>query len=185
MIKPVPSSAVMGHRSFRHLDQCFLGRLIYLGTPTRDLNEASSWLKKSKNQGDPFASYLLGKVSLERGDYARAASLFRGAALQGLPQAQKHLATVLRSGQGVQVDKSEAYAWMLVSRNSGLYASAEELHALESDLGSSELERAKGKAREIEAKTARAVTGHGCTGWPGEFDEVPSPPPPDLQRFCR
>jgi len=167
------------------LAQWMIGRLTILGIPTRDLNSAAGWLEKSRGHDNPFAAYLLGRVFLERGDYARAASLFQEASLQGLPQAQKHLATLLRNGQGVQMDKSEAYVWMLISNNSGLRTSAEELQALESDLSSSQLEQAKIKARDLGAKTARSVVGHGCTGWPGEFDEVPAPPPPDLQRFCR
>jgi hypothetical protein len=37
----------------------------------------------------------------------------------------------------------------------------------------------------MERSVTRSVTAHGCTGWPGEFDAIPAPPPPDLQRFCR
>ena len=57
--------------------------------------------------------------------------------------------------------------------------------ALEGSLGSTELERAKSRARELENTVQRSAMSHGCTGWAGEFDAVPSPPPPDRQRFCR
>jgi uncharacterized protein len=167
------------------LAQWLAGRLIYLGTPMRDLNESASWLEKSGNHDDPFAQYLLGKVFLDRGDYGRAAASFGKAAMQGMPQAQRHLAFLLRDGQGVPVDKAEAYVWLLASYHSGVRSVAPELQALESELGSQQLQQAKTRARDLEGKTARGVVGHGCAGWRGEFDEVPAPPPPDLQRFCR
>lgn len=167
------------------LAQWLLGRLIYTGTPTRDLNEAASWLEKASNHDDPFAQYILGKIFLDRADYPGAAASFRKAALQGLPQAQRHLAFLLRDGQGVASDKSEAYAWMMASYDAGQHSLAADLQALESELGSTRLDQAKSRTRELEAKTARTVVGRGCTGWQGEFDEIPTPPPPDLQHFCR
>jgi uncharacterized protein len=168
------------------LAQWLVGRMIFLGeVPPRDLNEASSWLEKSSAHDHPFAEYLLGKIALERNDYTQAAKRFRQAAEQGLPQAQWQLAMLLRDGQGVTLDKFEAYVWMLVSYDGGLRAAATDLQALEAELSSTQLERAKSKARELEGSTARSVVARGCTGWQGEFDVVPTPPPPDLQRFCR
>jgi hypothetical protein len=43
---------------------------------------------------------------------------------------------------------------------------------------------ANAKARDLEQVVIRAVTSRGCSGWTGEFDEFPTPPPPQLQRFC-
>lgn len=168
------------------LAQWLAGRMIYLGSvPPRDLNEAATWLEKSSGHGNPFAEYLLAKIALERNQYARSADLFRQGALQGLPQAQRQLGVLLREGQGVPMDKFEAYVWMLVSADGGLRDNLTDLQSLEADLGSMQLERAKSKARELEGSTTRSAVAHGCTGWRGEFDAIPAPPPPDLQRFCR
>jgi hypothetical protein len=52
-------------------------------------------------------------------------------------------------------------------------------------LTQAEIAEAKTKARELENTVSRAVNAGGCTGWDGERDEFPSPPPPNLQRFCR
>ena len=168
------------------LAQWLVGRTIYLGAvPPRDLNDAAGWLEKASAHGDPFAEYLLGKIALERNQYARSAEQFRQAAQQGLPQAQHELALLLREGKGVPLDKFEAYVWMLVSYDSGLRAASTDLQALEADLSSAQLEQAKTRARELESSTARSVVAHGCTGWRGEFDAIPAPPPPGLQGFCR
>jgi hypothetical protein len=160
--------------------------MIYLGeASTRDLNEAGSWLEKASSQNNPFAQYLLGKIAFERGHFDRSAELFRKAAEQGLPSAQLQLALQLRDGQGVPRDVFEAYVWMLVSHEIGQRSIASDLQALEAELSSTQIEQAKSKARELEGNTDRNVMAHGCTGWRGEFDDVATPPPPDLQRFCR
>lgn len=168
------------------LAQWLVGRMEFSGEAgPRDLNEAASWLAKSAAQDNPFAEYLLGRVALERSDYPRAAQKFQQAAMQGLPQAQRHLAILLRNGQGVSQDKFEAYIWMLVSSDAGLNANSEDLHALEAELSSSQIEQAKSKAGVLEGNTRRSAVAHGCTGWPSEFNDIPASPPPDLQRFCR
>ncbi len=169
------------------LAQWLAGRIIYAGAvPGRDLNEASGFLQSSADHGNPFGEYLLGQIKLERQDYSSAAAWFRKAAEQGLPQAQEQFAKLLRDGRGVAApDKFEAYVWMLVSSNAGNQRVASDLQALEADLGTNEVERAKAKARDMEGSVTRSVTPHGCTGWQGEFDVIPAPPPPDLQRYCR
>ncbi len=168
------------------LAQWRLGQLIYAGAfPPRDLNEASSWLLKSAAHGNAFSECLLGMIELERNDYAKAAEWFRKSAEQGLPQAQQQLGLLLQRGQGVREDKFEAYVWLLASSDAGNQSASNDLQALEADLGSNQVEQAKTKARQVEQTANRNVTAHGCTGWPGEFDVTPAPPPPDLQRFCR
>ena len=168
------------------LAQWLAGRLIYAGSvPGRDLNDASAFFQSAADHGDAFGEYLLGKVKLERQDYPNAAAWFGKAAQHGLPQAQEQLAKLLRDGQGIAQDKFEAYVWMLVSNDAGNRRVAGDLQALEAELGSNQVEQAKTKAREMERSVTRSVTAHGCTGWPGEFDVIPAPPPPDLQRFCR
>jgi hypothetical protein len=168
------------------LAQWLVGRIIYAGSVApRDLNDAQKWLEQSGSHGDPFADYLLGKIALERSDYARSASRFQQAAEQGLPQAQQSLSQLLREGHGVPPDYFEAYVWLLMSNDGGLRVSMTDLQALEAELSGTQVEQAKGKARELEGTMSRSAVAHGCTGWPGEFDAIPSPPPPDLQRFCR
>ena len=161
-----------------------LGRIYYTGAIPRDVSAAESWLQKSANQGDPFGQYLMGLIKLERNDYSKAADWFRKAAMQGLPLAQQHLGELLSQGQGVSVDKCEAYVWLLVSFDAGNQAVAADLAALERDLGSNRVDASKSKARELEPTVTRAVVAHGCE-WPGALNPVPTPPPPDVQRFCR
>lgn len=168
------------------LGEWLLGRAIFNGeTSARDLNEASDWLKKAASHNNPFSQHLLGMIGLERGDYMKAAEWFRKAAQRGLPQAQQRLGQMLEQGQGVGVNKFEAYVWLLVSFDAGNTSTAADLQKLEPELGSTQVEQAKTEARELESSVTRAVVARGCTGWAGEFDRVPSPPPPDLQRFCR
>jgi uncharacterized protein len=162
-----------------------VGRLYYTGNGVpRDLNAAESWLQKSANQGDPFGQYLLGLVRLECNDYSKAADWFRKAAMQGLPSAQQHLGELLQQGQGVNEDKFGAYVWLLLSFNAGNQAVTVELSALEGNLGSNRVDEAKSKARNLEQSVSRAVVSRGCE-WVGALDPVPTPPPPDVQRFCR
>jgi hypothetical protein len=168
------------------LAQWLAGRIIYAGfVPPRDLNEARMWLEKSRSHGNPFAQYLLGKISLERSDYQASAASFRDAAEQGLPQAQLELARSLRDGRGVTQDYFEAYVWLLMSYDAGLQESQTDLQALEAELSSAQLDKAKAKARNLEGTTTRSAVVHGCTGWQGEFGTIPTPPPPEIQRFCR
>ena len=167
--------------------QRLAGRIIYAGLiPGRDLNEASGFLQSSADHGNPFGEYLLGQIKLERQDYSNAAAWFRKAAEQGLPQSQEQFAKLLRDGRGAAAaDKFEAYVWMLISSNAGNHRVASDLQALEAELGTNQVERAKARAREMEGSVTRSVAAHGCTGWPGELDPIPTPPPPDVQRFCR
>jgi uncharacterized protein len=168
------------------LGEELLGRIIFSGqSTTRDLNEAEKWLQKAAAHDDPFSEYLLGMIRLERNDYSHAAEWFRKAANQGLPQAQQQLGELLKQGQGVNLDKFDAYIWLLVSLDAGNTAAASDLQQLEADLGSNQVEKAKSNARELERSVSREVVARGCTGWAGEFDALPAPPPPDVQRFCR
>jgi uncharacterized protein len=168
------------------LAEWLAGRMIVAGlVALRDLNEAAALLKPSAEQGNPFGEYLLGMVDLERQQFSQAAEWLCQAAEQGLPQAQLQLARLLRDGRGVPMDRSQAYVWLLLSTRSGGQDGAKELQDLEANLGTTEIERAKTRAQELEGSATRAVAAHGCTGWSGEFAGIPVPPPPDLQRFCR
>lgn len=168
------------------LGEWLFGRAIFVGeTSVRDLNEAAEWLKKAAAHDDPFGAYLLGMIRLERNDYTQAGEWFRKAAVQGLPQAQQQLGQLMKQGKGMDVNKFEAYVWLLVSFDASDKATAADLQQLEGELGSNQVEEAKTRARALESSVTRAVVARGCTGWAGEFNPIPSPPPPDLQRFCR
>lgn len=186
-VRSAPSEAVDWYKKAAQQDDALaewlVGRMYFTGTGAgRDLSEASRWLEKASGHDDAFGHYLLGMVRLERSDFAGAAGLFRKAAMQGFPQAQRQLALLLKEGRGTQQDKFEAYVWLLVSvsgRNSDPL-----LQELETALGTTQMEAAKGQARELEQTANRGVTSRGCTGWVGEFAEIPATPPPDIQRFC-
>lgn len=161
-----------------------LGRLYYTAAIPRDLDAAETWLKRAANQGDPYGAYLLGLVKLERNDYVSAAAMFRKAAMLGIPLAQQQLGELLKDGKGIDADKTQAYAWLLVSYDAGNRNAANSLPAIEAAIGAAQVTAAKAKARDLEQTATRAVVARGCTGWPGEFDAVPTAPPPDIQRFC-
>ncbi len=187
-----PGQAAMWYKKAALQDdpvgEWLLGRLILSGTvPPRDLNEAARWLQKSAGHGDPFGQYLLGAVKLERQDYAGAAVWFRKAAMQGMPQAQEQLGVLLKKGQGINLDKSEAYVWLLISYDAGNQSAnvASTLAQLQGDLTNEQLDQAKARARDLEQTASRVVASRGCTGWPGEFNAIPAPPPPDIQNYCR
>jgi len=163
-----------------------LGRMYFTGTGTaRDLNQAQVVLQRSANQDDPFGQHLLGLVLLERSQYAPAAKLFEKAALQGLPQAQQQLGKLYKDGKGVPADKLQAYVWMLVSYDAGNTSDTTDILQLQADLGATLVEQAKTKAHDLEQTANRVVNARGCTGWAGEMNNIPAPPPPEIQQFCR
>lgn len=166
------------------LGQWLLGRLYYNGGGIpQDLSAAERWLSQASDQGNPFGQYLLGRLYADR-DYTKAPAFFLAAAQQGLPQAQYYYGKVLKEGRGITQDRANAYVWLLMSLDGGYEAGRIDLTELEGLLGTTEVARAKAKAREMEGSMTRAVAAHGCTGWDGEFDAVPSPPPLRTQRFC-
>jgi uncharacterized protein len=165
------------------LAEWLAGSLIYSGdSGVRDLNEAGAWFRKAAKHGDPFGQYLLGMVELDRNNYGEAAGWFRKAAMQGLPRAQQQLGALLRQGHGVSQDRFEAYIWLWLSFEAGNESVSNDLQALEAVLGSSQVEQAKNKARNMEIRTA---LDSRCSGWRGEFQVIPTPPPPEMQRYCR
>lgn len=167
------------------LAQYLVGRMYAIGSGTSmDNREAEKWLTPAASSGNPFAAYFLGMVE-EQLDYKKAPEWYRKAAEAGLPQAQKRYGNLLREGRGVPVDKFNAYIWLLLAYEAGQHDVVTQLSLLEGDLGPSRTEEAKFKAHDMQTSVSRAVSARGCTGWDGEFEEVPTPPPIDIQRFCR
>jgi TPR repeat protein len=162
------------------------GRLYYLGTAgVADREAARKWLKLAADQNNAFGAYYLGRLMADR-DYNKAPALYKIAADQGLPQAQYFYAKALKDGRGIAQDRFTAYVWYTIAADAGYSAAGADLGELNNGgyLTADQFAQAKAKARDMEQVVIRAVTARGCSGWDGEFDEFPSPPPPKLQRFC-
>ena len=166
-----------------HLAEYLLGRLYFVGTYGASRRDGEKWLQPAADSGNPFASYLLG-VSVYDRDPAGALRRFRAAAEQGLPYAQYRLGNALIEGRVPPINKREAYLWFFIAAEAGVAEAATQASLLESDLGTTETEKAKSEAREMQAKYRRPVVASGCTGWSGELDAIPTPPPLNLQQFC-
>ena len=149
----------------------------------RDWSAAETWLRKSADQGNPFAAYMIGLIKEDR-DPKSAPQWFQKAAEQGLPQAQQKLGLLLSEGRSIAIDEYHGYVWLLVSVESGAPQSSE-ISSLEADLGTTAVNKAKAEARELARTTSRSVVAHGCAGWDGEFANIPTLPPLDMKKYCR
>jgi uncharacterized protein len=166
------------------LGQWLLGRVYFNGGGIpQDLASAEKWLQQAADQGNPFGQYLLGRLYTDR-DYTKAPPFFLAAAQQGLPQSQFHYGKILKEGRGISQDRFNAYVWLLMSFDGGYPAARNDLTELEGLLGTTEIARAKARARELEVTITRSVIARGCTGWDGELSAIPAPPPLRIQRFC-
>jgi TPR repeat protein len=162
------------------------GRHYFLGIGVpRDLDAAQKWFKLSADQNSAYGAYYLGRLMADR-DYTKAPALYKIAADQGLPQAQYFYAKTLKDGRGIAQDRLTAYVWFSIASDAGYSAAGADIGELESsgNLTISQISEARLKARDLEQVVIRAVTARGCSGWEGEFDEFPTPPPPKLHRFC-
>jgi TPR repeat protein len=162
------------------------GRLYFLGSGVpRDLDTARKWLKLAADQNNAYGAYYLGRLMADR-DYTKAPALYKIAADQGLPQAQYFYAKALKDGRGIPQDRLTAYVWYAIASDAGYAAAGSDLGELNTGgyLTTDQISDARAKARDLEHVVIRAVTARGCSGWDGEFDEFPTPPPPKLQRFC-
>lgn len=161
------------------------GRRYFLGIGVeKDLDAAKKWFKIAADQNSAYGAYYLGRVMAER-DPGKAPALYKIAADQGLPQAQYFYGKALKEGKGIAADPFEAFVWLFISSDAGYEAAGADLNQARSHLLAGEIERAGTKARDMEQVVIRAVSARGCSGWDGEFAEFPTPPPPNLQRFCR
>jgi len=162
-----------------------VGRRYFLGNGVpRDPDAAQKWLKLAADQNNAFGAYYLGRLMADR-DFSKAPKLYKIAADQGLPQAQYFYAKALKDGRGVPRDRFSAYVWYTLAADAGYAAAGADLGELNGgSLTLEQISEAKAKAHDLEQVVIRAVTARGCSGWDGEFDEFPTPPPPKLQRFC-
>ncbi|MGD0211930.1 MAG: tetratricopeptide repeat protein [Terriglobales bacterium] len=162
------------------------GRHYFLGNGVpRDLDAAQKWLKLSADQNNAFGAYYLGRLMADR-DFAKAPRLYKIAADQGLPQAQYFYAKALKDGRGIPQDRFTAYIWYSIAADAGYTAASADLNELDrsGSVTMDQISQAKARARDLEQVVIRAVAARGCSGWEGEFDEFPAPPPPKFQRFC-
>jgi TPR repeat protein len=162
------------------------GRCHFLGNGVpRDLDAAQKWLKPAAAQNNAFAAYYLGRIMADR-DYNKAPALYKIAADQGLPQAQYFYAKTLKDGRGIPQDRFNAYIWFMIALDAHYTAASTDLAELDGGgyLTLAQISEAKAKVRDLEQSVIREVNSRGCSGWQGEFDEYPTPPPPILQRFC-
>ena len=169
------------------LAQYLVGRRYYLGGGVQqDLEKAQKWLKLAADGGNPFAEYYLARLLADR-DYTKAPAMFKLAADQGIPPAQYYYAKALKEGRGVELDRFNAYVWFVIALNAGESRAQMDLAELDGGgfLTQGQISEAKQKARNLEGAAIRAVNARGCTGWHGEFDDLPTPAPPKIQRFCR
>lgn len=163
-----------------------VGRHYFLGNGVaRDLDVAQKWLRQSADQNNAYGAYYYGRLLADR-DFTKAPKFFKIAADQGLPQAQYFYAKALKDGRGIAQDRIAAYTWYTIAAEAGYAAAAADINEIErsGSITMDQVLEAKAKAHEMEQVVIRAVTARGCSGWDGEFDEFPTPPPPKLQRFC-
>jgi len=162
------------------------GRRYFLGNHVpRDLDAAKKWLKIAADQNNAYGAYYLGRLMADR-DPSKAVALYKIASDQGLPQAQYFYGKALKEGRGIAQDRFNAYVWLIIAVDGGYSAANPDMNELHSGgyLTLDEINQARAKVRDLEQVVIRAVTARGCSGWEGEFDEFPMPPPPSLQRFC-
>ena len=162
-----------------------VGRLYFLAGSLHNPDAARKWLKQAADQNNAFGAYYLGRLMADQ-DYTKAPALYKIAADQGLPQAQYLYAKALRDGRGIPQDRLTAYIWFTVANDAGYAAAGPEVNALDRGgfFSMDQISTARAQAHDLEQVVIRAVTARGCSGWDGEFDEFPTPPPPQLQRFC-
>jgi TPR repeat protein len=162
------------------------GRRYFVGNGAqRDLDAAQKWLKPAAQQNSAFGAYYLGRIMTDR-DFSKAPALYKIAADQGLPQAQYFYAKTLKDGRGISQDRFNAYVWFMIALDAHYTAASTDLAELEGGgyLTLAQISEAKAKVRDLEQNVIREVNSRGCSGWEGEFDEYPTPPPPILQPFC-
>ena len=95
---------------------------LYKNTKNRkDLKKAFYWLKKSADQGNDEAEYMMGKAYfnglLVEQDFEHAFYWFERAAIDAYPSAYSYLANAYQLGQGVEQDLEQYHYWLSKSQN--------------------------------------------------------------------
>jgi TPR repeat protein len=125
-----------------------------LGTPL-DRTAAASWYRKAAEKGDPLGQnnladlYFRGEGLPQRDDLALA--WFQKAAANGNTAARIKLGYMYATGRATQRDAESAYAWLLAASLAGDRRGVDYLSPLEAQLSPGQLERAKHRAKELQA----------------------------------
>jgi uncharacterized protein len=125
-----------------------------LGVPL-DRTAAASWYRRAAEKGDPLGQnnladlYLRGEGLPQRDDLALA--WFQKAAANGNTAARIKLGYMYATGRATQTDAESAYAWLLAAALAGDRRGVDYLPALEAQLRPGQLERAKHRAKELQA----------------------------------
>jgi TPR repeat protein len=169
--------------------QLALGRIYFTGDGVpQDSSRARQWLFRATDSGDGVSAYLLGLLYDGRlgglTDRAEAAKWYRQSAETGNPYAQEKLANLLMKGLGVGKDQKEAYVWLLVAVEFGNSGAASRLNSIESDLGATAAKSAREQAAELRRNILARRAKEPCSGWPGQYDLRPSPPPMSYLQVC-
>lgn len=93
-----------------------LGRAYLMGVGVdKDAAEGVKWLQRAAMQGFTEAQSVLGVELLKQKKNREAAGWFLHAARAGYGPAQFHLGQMLRTGDGVAVERLQAYTWLTLS----------------------------------------------------------------------
>jgi hypothetical protein len=183
-----PTEAVEWYRRAAKQNDRFaeyaLGRAYALGIGgPKDDSQAEVWLRKAADAGDPFAKFYTATV-LESRDPRQSVAWLQKAADDGIPQAYAKLGIALLEGRAVARDPRAAYTWLVIAQLSGANGLDDRLRLLETELGNA-IDDLRARARDRADALRTKRLGSGCTGWDGEMDDLPKPPPPEIQRNCR
>ena len=132
-----------------------------LGAPV-DRAAAASWYRKAAERGDPLGQnnladlYLRGEGLPQCDDLALA--WFQKAAANGNTGARIKLGYMYATGRATQKDAESAYAWLLAAFLAGDRRGLDYLPPLEAQLSPGQLERARRRAKELQATPQISVT---------------------------
>jgi len=168
--------------------QFSLGRIYFSGVGVpRDATEARKWFAWAAISGDGGSAHYLGRLFDEgepAADYSQAAKWYRQSAEKGNPFAQERLGQLWLKGLVGSGSRQEAYAWLLVAVEFGNSHALQALQSMESDIGKSGADAARKQALEIRDRIL-GYRERACGQWDGQYADLPTPPPLELQFSCR
>jgi TPR repeat protein len=131
-----------------------------LGTAL-DRTAAASWYRQAAEQGDPWGQnnladlYLRGEGVPQRDDLALV--WFQKAAANGNTAARIKLGYMYATGRATPRDAESAYIWLLAASLAGDRRGLDYLPPLEAQLSPGQLERAKRRAKDLQANPQSSI----------------------------